>query len=52
MKTYNVEKLIDFRSEKGLKLFKVKWEGYPMDQCTWEPASNLTNFRDQMKELE
>ena len=38
MKTYNVEKLLDYRQEKGQKLFKVIWEGYPLDQCTWEPS--------------
>ena len=22
-------------------MYKVKWLGYPMSQCTWEPAANL-----------
>ena len=38
MKTYNVEKLLEFRLEKGQKFFKVKWEGYSLEHSTWEPA--------------
>uniref|UniRef100_A0A0K0F1F9 Chromo domain-containing protein n=1 Tax=Strongyloides venezuelensis TaxID=75913 RepID=A0A0K0F1F9_STRVS len=38
---YVVEKIIDIKIISGKKMYKVKWEGYSMDECTWEPASNL-----------
>ncbi len=42
---YNVENIIDHRSdEDGEVLFKIKWKGYPMEECTWEPFRNLNCF--------
>ncbi|KAK3088363.1 hypothetical protein FSP39_018216 [Pinctada imbricata] len=37
--TYNVDKLIRYKYNKGKKLFLVKWQGY--SKRTWEPADNL-----------
>ena len=38
---YTIEKILDRKKEKGKYKYKIKWEGYPMDQCTWEPIENL-----------
>lgn len=47
---YQVEKIIGKRTRCGKKEYKVKWEGYPLSQCTWEPAENLQNVLDMVEE--
>jgi len=42
---YEVECILDMKTDKGLKLYKVKWKGYPMDACTWEPKIALRNIK-------
>lgn len=40
---YSVEAIIGWRysQEHRCKEFRVKWVGYPLDESTWEPESNL-----------
>ena len=38
---YTIEKILDRKKVKDKYKYKIKWEGYPMDQCTWEPVENL-----------
>lgn len=49
---YQVEKVIGKRIKGGKPLYKVKWEGYPLSQCTWEPLENLQNVLDLVDEYE
>lgn len=37
---YNVEKIVKHKFSQGWK-FLVKWEGFPIENCTWEPAKNF-----------
>ena len=41
---YPVEKILKKRSNKRLNCdeFLIKWQGYPMSECSWEPIENLT----------
>jgi hypothetical protein len=49
---YHVEKILDKRTiENGTFEYKVKWKGYPMSQCTWEPYSNLKNISEMLDEF-
>ena len=43
---YLVEKIIGKRIKNGKIQYKIKWEGYPLSQSTWEPVSNLQNILD------
>ena len=43
--TYDVERIIARRTRKGRTEYKIKWENFPMSQCTWEPMKNLENVR-------
>lgn len=45
-KEYNVEKIVDKKVSDGLVYYKVKWEGYPMSQCTWEPSSHFEKAKE------
>lgn len=38
---YQVEKILDKKKYKGVWKYKVKWEGWSMNDCTWEPIENL-----------
>ncbi|KAF8418778.1 hypothetical protein BGX38DRAFT_1217086 [Terfezia claveryi] len=38
--------------DQGEKLYLVKWEGYPVDQCTWEPIGNLKGSKSLVQEFE
>ena len=41
-KTYNVEAVIDRRRNKPRNaLYKIKWDGYDMSNCTWESEISL-----------
>ena len=49
---YNVEKIINKKIIKGKVLYRVKWEGYPIEQNTWEPIINLENVQGLINEYE
>ena len=42
---YEVEKIVDKRVRNGKVEYKIKWVGYSMEECTWEPLKNLENIK-------
>lgn len=40
---YEVEDIFQSKEEDGVRLFLVKWKGYPHDTNSWEPEKNLAN---------
>ena len=51
-KSFDVEKIITRRIDGKKCLYLIKWEGYPITACTWEPISHLSNIIDMVKEFE
>lgn len=49
---YNIEKILDRRVMNGRIEYKIKWEGYPMSQCTWEPLKNLETVKELLTEFD
>jgi hypothetical protein len=49
---YFVEKILDKRKYKDIWKYKVKWVGYSIDDCTWEPIENLEQCRDMVEKFE
>ncbi len=49
---YEVEKIIDKRKRFGKDEYKVKWLGYKMSECTWEPLDHLLNVMDEVEKYE
>ncbi len=51
-KYFDVENIIT-RKKHGKKYFYlIKWEGYSIAECTWEPTSNLNNVLEKVKEFD
>ena len=38
---YLVERIVDRRRRRNVTEYLVKWQGYPADESTWEPAGSL-----------
>ncbi|KAJ8246737.1 hypothetical protein GJAV_G00254820 [Gymnothorax javanicus] len=38
---YEVERIIDMRTEEGEVLYRVRWKNYTSDDDTWEPEAHL-----------
>lgn len=49
---YMVEKILDKKKHKGVWKYKVKWEGYSLNECTWEPKDNLSNCKEMIERFE
>ena len=46
---YEVEDILDKRKFRKGHQYLVKWVGYPKEDSTWEPLSNLKNANDILK---
>ena len=49
---YNIEKILDRRKINGKLEYKIKWDGYPMNQSTWEPMENLITAKELVDEYD
>ena len=49
---YNIDRIIARKIIKGKKFYLIKWEGYPLEHCSWEPISHLKNVLNMVKEFE
>lgn len=45
---YDVERILAEKTEDNTVKYLVKWQGYPDEQCTWEPAEHF-NTTDSLK---
>jgi hypothetical protein len=42
---FDVERIITRKYKGDKKYYLIKWEGYPLKDCSWEPATNLENIK-------
>ncbi len=49
MSKYLVEKLLESRIQDGKLEFRVKWEGFPLSDCTWEPLKHVANLKSDIE---
>ena len=47
---YNIEKILDRKYNGGKLVYKIKWEGYPLSESTWEPMKNLESAKEMVEE--
>ena len=48
---YEVDFIRDSRLRRGKVQYLVHWKGYPREEETWEPVSNITNAKDAVKDF-
>ena len=51
-KLFDVENIITRKTDGKKNLYLIKWQGYPIADCSWEPISNLTNIMDLVDNFE
>ena len=51
-KSYDVEYIITSRTEGKKHYYLIKWEGYPIKDCSWEPISHLSNIMNMVNEFD
>ena len=49
---YYIERILDKRKVNGKPEYKIKWEGYPLNQSTWEPLENLQTAMELVREFD
>ncbi|XP_042694681.1 M-phase phosphoprotein 8 isoform X2 [Centrocercus urophasianus] len=48
---FEVEKILDMKTEGGVILYKVRWKGYTSDDDTWEPEVHLEDCKEVLLEF-
>jgi hypothetical protein len=48
---YEVERILDTKLLRRKRYYLIKWKGYPLYDATWEPAKNLVNASELIKEF-
>ncbi|KAM4683606.1 M-phase phosphoprotein 8 isoform 3-T3 [Amazona ochrocephala] len=48
---FEVEKILDVKTEGGKILYKVRWKGYTSDDDTWEPEAHLEDCKEVLLEF-
>ena len=51
-KFYDIENIITKRNDGKTNYYLIKWKGYAISDCTWEPISNLFYAMEMVKEFE
>ena len=47
-----VEAILNKRVKNNQIEYLIKWEGYPIEEATWEPVRNLSNVKDMIRRFE
>ncbi|XP_054574690.1 M-phase phosphoprotein 8 isoform X2 [Eptesicus fuscus] len=48
---FEVERILDMKTEGGKILYKVRWKGYTSDDDTWEPEVHLEDCKEVLLEF-
>src|SRR5213080_710558 len=48
---YTVKKILKARKSGRSWQYLIEWEGFPIEDATWEPEENLSNAQDLLKEF-
>ena len=49
---YEVEKIITRKTFGKNRMYLIKWLGYPLKDCSWEPISNLSSILDMVENFD
>jgi hypothetical protein len=45
---YLIDTILDQRTKNGTTEYLIKWDGYPLQEATWEPESNLIHSQNAL----
>ena len=48
---YEVEWIVDSCWKRQRLEYLIHWKGYPEEECTWEPAGNLTHAKEAITDF-
>lgn len=48
---YEVEEILDSRIKNGRLEYFIHWQGYGINERTWEPSANVTNAFEKVREF-
>eukprot|EP00736_Rhodelphis_marinus_P011688 Rmarinus@m.20211 len=48
---YEVEEIVDVKGTGRARRYLVHWKGYPVEERTWQSASDLVNAREKLDEF-
>ena len=49
---YEVEKIIARKAFGKKRMYLIKWLGYPLKDCSWEPVSHLNSILDMVENFD
>ena len=49
---FEIESIITRKIRGNKKYYLIKWEDYPISDCTWEPLSHLSNIRNMVQNFD
>src|ERR1700733_4160135 len=49
---WTVESILNQRQRGRQLQYLVKWQGYPIEEATWEPEAHLTNATELIQEFQ
>ena len=49
---FDVDRIITRKKKGDKKYYLIKWVGYPLKDCSWEPASNLENIKPMVENFD
>ena len=49
---FDVERIITRKYKGDKKYYLIKWAGYPLKDCSWEPVSNLESIKFMVENFE
>lgn len=50
-KLYTVEQILDRKKVGNTAYYLIKWKGYPISECTWEPTGNLAQCQWMVRQF-
>ena len=49
---YEVEKIIARKAFGKKRMYLIKWLGYPLKDCSWEPVSHLSSISEMIENFD
>ncbi|NXQ57730.1 MPP8 phase, partial [Anthoscopus minutus] len=51
LNVFEVERIVDMKTERGKTFYRVRWKGYTSDDDTWEPEFHMKECKEVLLEF-